>query len=419
MRLLLLWGLSLLLICSAQAKRHKVRAGESLWPIARRYGCTVNQLRHANGLKEGQDLLQIGQRLRIPWCKGKPKKLAKIKGREERRKRRKKRLSPGRHKTDTETLERLMRAQGFRPPSNFKALILEITLNRKQTRILSERPFSWKKTYDDWQGWNPASTVKLYPAISALERVRAKGFNPLKTKASFFDRRGRRKRTYSIRELVLEALDKSNNIFYNRLVQLAGYARLNGQFFTRRRGFRHSGIHKPYERSKWVPMTGLSHFSRAPKIQLHQGRRMRSIYGGKSKGKFHCPYSGACTSLADLTSTMRRLMLHEQLPKRQRFRLKRAELDLLRSALARRHKRGMEVVDTFTKALRKESKGKVVFFHKPGYSEGWMSDIIYVYLKGTRRRWIVALAGYKGRGALNSAAHHIAALLADDAFIKE
>jgi len=49
----------------AAAKIHLVRAGDTLSSIARRYGTTISALRSANGLSAGRMLL-AGQRLRIP-----------------------------------------------------------------------------------------------------------------------------------------------------------------------------------------------------------------------------------------------------------------------------------------------------------------------------------------------------------------
>ena len=43
---------------------YTVRPGDSLWQIARRYGTTVEAIKSLNGLKS--DLLSIGQVLRIP-----------------------------------------------------------------------------------------------------------------------------------------------------------------------------------------------------------------------------------------------------------------------------------------------------------------------------------------------------------------
>ncbi|MEM6996823.1 MAG: penicillin-insensitive murein endopeptidase [Myxococcota bacterium] len=49
---------------------HEVRKGDSLWALAKRHGCTVEQLRRQN---RGRDLLRIGTRLVIPACGAKPK----------------------------------------------------------------------------------------------------------------------------------------------------------------------------------------------------------------------------------------------------------------------------------------------------------------------------------------------------------
>ena len=43
---------------------HYVRAGETLWSIARRYGVLVSQIAYWNVLEPG-DVLQLGQKLRI------------------------------------------------------------------------------------------------------------------------------------------------------------------------------------------------------------------------------------------------------------------------------------------------------------------------------------------------------------------
>ncbi len=47
----------------SNARYHRVRAGESIWLIARRYGVSQNQLRSWNGLTS--DTIRVGQRLRV------------------------------------------------------------------------------------------------------------------------------------------------------------------------------------------------------------------------------------------------------------------------------------------------------------------------------------------------------------------
>ncbi len=49
---------------------HVVRKGDTLWALARAQGCTVEQVRKANGLKPGE--LRVGMRLRMPSCKPVP-----------------------------------------------------------------------------------------------------------------------------------------------------------------------------------------------------------------------------------------------------------------------------------------------------------------------------------------------------------
>jgi membrane-bound lytic murein transglycosylase D len=44
---------------------HRVRAGESLWSIARKYRVYVHQLREWNLLDDGESALKLGQRLLI------------------------------------------------------------------------------------------------------------------------------------------------------------------------------------------------------------------------------------------------------------------------------------------------------------------------------------------------------------------
>lgn len=46
------------------AKSHRVRSGENLWSIARKYGTSVNTLCKLNGLKE-TDVIHIGQTIRL------------------------------------------------------------------------------------------------------------------------------------------------------------------------------------------------------------------------------------------------------------------------------------------------------------------------------------------------------------------
>ncbi len=46
---------------------HEVRGGENLSTIAQRYGTTVSDLRKLNGIPAGNDVIHVGQKLRVDW----------------------------------------------------------------------------------------------------------------------------------------------------------------------------------------------------------------------------------------------------------------------------------------------------------------------------------------------------------------
>lgn len=385
---------------------HTIESGEFLGQIAGRYGCSVSEVKRANRLTN--DLIRPGQKLEIPKCKGKRIRVTGASKKKQAKRRKERRLKPGRHRVDIKLLETLMRAKGFRPPRGFKALVVEIEL--KGGRIHRERPFSWRTTHDD-ADWNPGSTIKLFSAIGALELLHAKGLKP-NTTATFH--RGGKSRKFRVDHLVRDALGPSKNHAHNRLVQIAGYDWLNGRVLSKNRGFQHAAIHRPYERSTW---RGPDTFKKGgPKIVLRHGKRKRTLHRRKAKREYVCAGSGACATPSDLAMGMRRLMLHEQLPAGRRFRIDSRALRTIRDALKSVRKRGNEVVS----ALRKADKRKRwVFYHKPGYAGDWMSDVVYVYQRRSSRRWIVVVAGNPGRDTVKQGARVIGELLAEDAFVRQ
>lgn len=416
----------LLLPVAAAAGEHVVASGDTLGGIAAQHGCSVEDIQRAN--KINGTLIHPGDKLRIPRCGGstrgsgtteraparrtadkKNEKKADKKA-DKKPKKKVKKEHRGKAKLDSKTLPELLRKRGFRKPHGFKALVIEFTLDPSRTKVVAERPFDYNGTSRAADDWNPASTIKLFSAISALELVHSKGLRP-QVEATFFDFGGKKKRSHKVSELVHASIVDSDNLAHNRLVQLAGYDRLNGDFLSPRRGVVRSAIHKPYEKSRWVPLTGQELLKDSPKIVLGGGKKARTLPERKGKGDYTCRGSSACTTLADLAEAMRRMMLHEQLPKGETYRLSLAELRVLRHALKEGRKRGMGVVDNLLKAFKQD---EVVFFHKPGFSEDWVSDIIYVYKRSSRRRWIVAIAGHGGREVLNSAARALGQILADD-----
>jgi LysM repeat protein len=61
----------------ARAGTHVVASGDTLWALAESYGCTVAQLREANGLERG-DALVLGKTITIPKCGGSPARVHEV-----------------------------------------------------------------------------------------------------------------------------------------------------------------------------------------------------------------------------------------------------------------------------------------------------------------------------------------------------
>jgi LysM repeat protein len=388
--------------------KYTIRSGDSLNRIGKRCGCSEETLKKANNLTS--NALRAGASLQLPkacrkrWtCVRSTKarrKSSSTKGKTGKTRRKKKRR--GKPK-----LRDVLADYGFNGRKYFKARVIEFKLSKNRKHIKRQRTFDWDQTADDNTDWNAASTVKLFSAIAAAERVKAKGFDT-RAKVTFFDRA---RTETTVQKLIEDSLIKSDNIAHNRLAQLAGYDWMNGRTL-RRQGLSKTAIHRPYETRRWIPMTGARTFKSSPKIVLRRGKRKRTLPERRSKGTYTCKHSAACTSMADLARGMARLMLDEQLPRSKRFNIHRRDRNLIRKALKAKRKRGMDVVNNIAKAFGRD---ELVMYHKPGFSEGWISDVVYIYRRRSRTRWIVAIAGYPGRAALNRAATAIGEALAADA----
>lgn len=394
----------------AEAVDYTIRSGDSLNKIGKACGCDEATIKTANNMTS--NALRAGATLDLPkacsrrWTCIKKKKAArrtktknKSKGKTSKARKKKRRGKP--------KLREVLADYGFKGRRYFKARVIEFKLTKNKKRIQRQREFDWDQTADDNTDWNAASTVKLFSALAAAERIKAKGFDS-RAKVTFFDRA---RTETTVQELIEASLIKSDNIAHNRLAQLAGYDWMNGRTL-KKRGLSKSAIHRPYETSRWIPMTGARTFKSSPKIVLRRGKKTRTLPARTSKGTYTCKHSAACSSMADLARGMARLMLDEQLPRGKRFNIHRRDRNLIRKALKAKRKRGMDVVNNIAKAFGND---ELVMYHKPGFSEGWISDVVYIYRRHSRQRWVVAIAGYPGRAALNRAALAIGEALAADA----
>lgn len=372
------------------SSRYLVSGEDSLGGIAQYTGCSRRAIRRANGLKDFY--VQPGSALQIPDCtdpKNQPSQVSVGTG----------------AGVNTSWLRELMLSEQFRPPKRFKALVTIVDFEQgpKGRRVAGERRFAYGGTADDARGWNPASTVKLFSAVAALRRLSRYGF----THQATVEIKGRQGfHVWKVEDLVREALVPSNNIAHNHLVQLAGFDYLNQDFLSERNGFRHSAILRAYATRAWREMGEASSLRETPPLVVREGEKTRSFRG--AVGRYEPDCKGACTSLLDLSESLRRVMLDE-LPRRRRYGLPEDTLRFLQEVLSEKRARGEEVVDRLAFEF---NDTRLRISHKAGFSRGWYSDVAYMEAPDRSQAYIIALAGYPGRRSLGDAAAVLGTLLA-------
>lgn len=306
---------------------------------------------------------------------------------------------------DHETLPRLLNERGFVPPEGFKALVVRV--DRADDGTLTEHAFDWEGTSRDRDDWWPASSVKLYAAVAALERLHALGF-PMETWVTFHYREG--DVTRRMDDILRHALELSSNSSFDELVELVGFDELNTEFFVPDNGFEDTVFLRAYSGRHRDPSThnGLNRVS--PAITLRRGSHVRELPARRGHGTYACPDQGNCTTPRELAEVMRRIMLHELLPESERYDITATELVVLRDALARA--RNHDIADVFQASF---GEIPVRIFHKPGFAMRWVSDVLFLHRTDTNERYVVVIAAQPDRRALDDAARLIGTLLASGA----
>lgn len=245
--------------------------------------------------------------------------------------------------------------------------------------------------------WWPASTIKIFAAVAALEYIQELGWDHRARLR--FDRPGRKPYVRRLDWLVTQAITHSSNLAYDRLVQFVGHDRLHADLLGPKRGLSDTALQVPYSQN----VASLLH---SPAIGLKHRKAGLELPARDGKGVTRCALA-TCASLNSLAEIMRRVMFNAHLAPADRLRISPAALKHLRAALAGDRKRGREVAQALQKALKGR---RPQVFHKPGFYPGWRSDVLFVQA-GTRR-WTIALANAGKRSALNDPARRLARWLA-------
>jgi len=303
---------------------------------------------------------------------------------------------------DQERLAALFTEREFSPSAGFRALVVRI--DEGDDGALTQQFYDYAGTADDRDGWWPASSVKIYAAVAALEQLHEMGF-PITAWLTFEYEDG--PVTLRMDQLIRQALELSSNAAFDRLVEFVGSDRINTEFFVPENGFEDTVFLRAYAGRHTDEESGAGTNRFSPRIVVRRGPRQRVIPAREGRGDYSCPNHGNCTTLFELAEVMRRIMLHDELPEALRYDLDAHDLRVLRGALA--VARNRELAE-----LVREGFGEtpVEIFHKPGFAYRQVTDVIYVHRTDTNERYVIAMSSRPGRRALDSAARTIGAILA-------
>ncbi len=201
--------------------------------------------------------------------------------------------------------------------------------------------FTWHEygnTADATDFW-PASAIKLYTVVAALELLNDRGFPDDATTVTFERRTGDGPAVLdcarAFREMISEVFRRSSNEDYTLLLRLVGIDRLNTGFLIPDRGFPHSALMRGYVLGR--PYGYVREEPQRLTLRSSDGRTQtiehtwsgRSYAQERGIAQFDAR-TGNLTSARELAECLRRVMFHEHLPVSERYRLTPNQLTFLR-----------------------------------------------------------------------------------------
>ncbi|MEE2757904.1 MAG: serine hydrolase, partial [Myxococcota bacterium] len=326
---------------------------------------------------------------------------------------------------DHASLKSVLDRLGFEPRAHFRALIVKTTLGPQNQNIASQRIFDYNRRSSSLN-WNPASTVKIFSAAAAAERLEMLGFSS-KAKVTFhYDKKPM---TRTVRRLFHDALHRSDNVAHNQLVEVAGFRLLNGPDGTLGRlGLNDTQVMRAYAISSWRKLGRRSSLRQAPKLSIvgSNGKRV-DLPATHDDHTYPCR-KAACTTPSDLAKMMCKTVLHEQLPPQSRLRLssdtnrEHSLLSLFRQCLfsqcGGRYRRRPSAIKSLRNRYFHEDQDYYIY-RKAGYSLGWRSENIVIEDLRLRQFWTITIAahgGKNGRAArkiLDPAVDYIARIISE------
>jgi hypothetical protein len=260
--------------------------------------------------------------------------------------------------SNPQSLDAALAAIGYRVPTGANVYAAKIT--RTPAGL----------SYDDYQAgggalgaafW-PASSIKVLAAVGALEFANKLGFTGAATVS--FAGGG----SWTIKSIYDAAIRVSSNPDYDLLVQIAGVDWLNKEFLTAARGFPVTVIQRSY---------GGINVMASPAITLTEGGRKTTVPARTGHVDTDCA-QGNCSNLFEMSESVRRVVLNDEIPEPERFHIDRADVAGLSGDL-------LAADGWFEPAINRVLGAGARIYSKPGYVTNLdCMDVTLIDAKGKR-----------------------------------
>lgn len=233
-------------------------------------------------------------------------------------------------------------------------------------------------TYSSGNYW-PASTVKLAAAVFALETL--ENYNlTASANVSFTDDDGAF--SGSVSDLIEAAIIISDNVAYNRLMEIAGFTEVNDSYLTSENGQPQMVLQRRYTHP--LPSSDLRH---SPEISYSEGSLSGVIPARVSNQVYSwCTNEANCLTLLELSDILRRVVFHDELGLDEKYGIGIADRDLLMNSL-------LSSSCKFASAIAPLFSSSVEIYNKTGQvSTDDRLDHGYIYDPVSEEEWIVAVS---------------------------
>ena len=240
-------------------------------------------------------------------------------------------------------------AEGGAPPATLDAAVEAVAPElKKWASVCVVTPgaeggpeFAWHDYRDTGRATDfwPASTIKLYAVVAALELLHERGFS-LDATVSFEHREASGRWVLDcargVREMLSETFRRSSNEDYTLLLRLVGIDRINTRFLVPEKGFERSALMRGYVTGRpWAYVR-----EEPQRVRLRSADGLLSDVHEHTWSGRHYAEERGCTVIdaktgnvttpRDLVECLRRVLYHERIPESERYRMSGEQIRFVR-----------------------------------------------------------------------------------------